>query len=533
MRFSYVSLLLILYAPLFLIAQPQTSEFNYGGSGNEFGSSIATDGQYCYLVGQSNSFTSSTSDGIIQKVDTLGNTIWATSFGSNRREIGNVAIWDDYTRSIYTLGTTTSSSSSGIDDIMMVAFSESGNYVRKAFLGNSGDEHLFGGALNQYGHILATGNGYDNNYLGKMALLDTLGNVKWMKGYDYGNVNSEAGYRTWAVGEYFMVAGRTTNGWGVSGENDPILMKIDTTGGVIWAKKYQTHGLGYHSVRGGGTTDKGSFLLNEYDSAGISQVVFFKVDSVGNIAWGKKYQYTDDISINTAYETQSGNYLLVGVIASGAGAGDDGLMIEVDNLGNIIWANSYGGSQDDAFRDAVELDDGFMAVGYTYSFSNGGADIYMVRTDANGNMSSGCYSPGINITAQNITIPEAAITISSTNWSGNTNWSISTSDITTGMAVSLPPCGVLEAPKSAPISEIQNENLKTKIYPNPARDIIYFDGLSEILTGSVFDLSGNEVMTFSSSEYVLLSDLPNGLYIIRVIMPDGGVIIQKILLRKD
>jgi len=52
-----------------------------------------------------------------------------------------------------------------------------------------------------------------------------------------------------------------------------------------------------------------------------------------------------------------------------------------------IWSQTYGGPATEICFSAVETNDGgYALVGYTYSFGSGDADIWIVKTDPNGNM---------------------------------------------------------------------------------------------------------------------------------------------------
>lgn len=64
-------------------------------------------------------------------------------------------------------------------------------------------------------------------------------------------------------------------------------------------------------------------------------------------------------------------------------AGAMGAWAQVDTL----WTETYGGERQEGFRDLVATPDGgCLAVGYTYSFGSGDADIYVVKTDAGGHL---------------------------------------------------------------------------------------------------------------------------------------------------
>lgn len=89
----------------------------------------------------------------------------------------------------------------------------------------------------------------------------------------------------------------------------------------------------------------------------------------------------------SSIQTLDGCYVIAGYTKSyGAGA-RDAYVVKTDSLGNVLWAKTYGGPADD---EAVTIkqtsDSGFIIVGKTKSFGAGNDDLYLVRTDASGNM---------------------------------------------------------------------------------------------------------------------------------------------------
>lgn len=52
---------------------------------------------------------------------------------------------------------------------------------------------------------------------------------------------------------------------------------------------------------------------------------------------------------------------------------------------DTVWVETYGGTFSDGFRQAIPTSDGgFVAAGYTYSFGAGDVDVFVVKTDADG-----------------------------------------------------------------------------------------------------------------------------------------------------
>jgi hypothetical protein len=84
-------------------------------------------------------------------------------------------------------------------------------------------------------------------------------------------------------------------------------------------------------------------------------------------------------------QTADGGFVIAGRTASfGAGRGDV-YLVKTDPSGNLEWAGTYGGSDEDEARDVLQLaDGGYLVVGSTLSFGSGSSDVYVIRTDAHG-----------------------------------------------------------------------------------------------------------------------------------------------------
>ena len=86
-------------------------------------------------------------------------------------------------------------------------------------------------------------------------------------------------------------------------------------------------------------------------------------------------------------ETADLGYIMTG---EGSGGGNnhgfDLYLVRTDASGNLLWEKYFGGLGDDRGRAVRQTaDDGYVAVGHTTSKGAGGADVYLIKTDASGN----------------------------------------------------------------------------------------------------------------------------------------------------
>jgi hypothetical protein len=84
--------------------------------------------------------------------------------------------------------------------------------------------------------------------------------------------------------------------------------------------------------------------------------------------------------------TSDGNYIIVGYTESFGIGGQDIWLIKVDSEGNEIWNKTFGGSGDERPISVQETTDlGFMIAGHTNSYGQGNYDVWLIKTDIDGN----------------------------------------------------------------------------------------------------------------------------------------------------
>jgi len=95
---------------------------------------------------------------------------------------------------------------------------------------------------------------------------------------------------------------------------------------------------------------------------------------------GVRYDQGHDVMV-----TPDGGYVVAGFTHSIGAGGNDYYLLRIGAAGNLVWDKTYGGSKDEqAYAVAVTPDGGYAIVGFTNSFGAGIEDVYLVRTDANG-----------------------------------------------------------------------------------------------------------------------------------------------------
>jgi predicted secreted protein len=80
-----------------------------------------------------------------------------------------------------------------------------------------------------------------------------------------------------------------------------------------------------------------------------------------------------------------GGYVIVGETSSYGNGASDVWLIKTDSQGQEEWNQTFGGNQNDIgyFVQQVE-DGGFVLTGQTGSYGNGSKDVWLIKTDSQG-----------------------------------------------------------------------------------------------------------------------------------------------------
>ncbi len=125
----------------------------------------------------------------------------------------------------------------------------------------------------------------------------------------------------------------------------------------------------------------GSFGAGEYD------VYVVKLDEDGNLQWTRTIGGSVYDEGRSIIQTTDGGYAVAGWTGSFGAGGADVYVVKLDGGGNLQWTRTIGGSKDDEGVSIIQTSDGGYAVaGWTGSFGAGGADVYVVKLDEDGNV---------------------------------------------------------------------------------------------------------------------------------------------------
>jgi len=217
------------------------------------------------------------------------------------------------------------------------------------------------------------------------VLAQAPGDTLWTKTYGGVDIDSGTSVQQTTDGGY-IVTGNTEN-FGAGGK-DVWLIKTNTSGDTLWTKTYGGTNDNYgQSVQQ--TTDGGYIVTGWTKSSSFCYLGYLiKTDSDGNTLWTKTFgddgffKYTEFYS---GQQTSDGGYVIAGYTTCYGAGGYDVYLIKTDSNGDTLWTNTYGGSgADQGWSVQQTTDGGYIVAGFTESYAIGNLDVYLVKTDSNG-----------------------------------------------------------------------------------------------------------------------------------------------------
>ena len=116
-----------------------------------------------------------------------------------------------------------------------------------------------------------------------------------------------------------------------------------------------------------------------------SYVYLVKADTQGRKLWSKTFGQGDVNSGKSVQQTVDQGYILAGTTWSSDGTQSNIYVVKTDADGNEIWSRTYGGNRKDEGHSVRQTtDSGYIIAGHTDSFGEGNDDVYLIKTDANG-----------------------------------------------------------------------------------------------------------------------------------------------------
>jgi hypothetical protein len=201
----------------------------------------------------------------------------------------------------------------------------------------------------------------------------------------FGSSNNEYGYYAEQTDDGgFILVGYVD----ISGDDDIWLIKTDANGDTVWTKTIGGIGYDYASCVHQ-TSDGGYIIFGDTDSfdPNFWDVWLIKTNSSGDTLWTKVLGANQYYFVESGLELPGSGYVFAGYTKTTAGGPEDIWLVKTDLDGDTVWTKTYGGSDRDLPHSISRTQDGgFIIAGSTKSQSAGDFDAWLIRTDSNGNL---------------------------------------------------------------------------------------------------------------------------------------------------
>jgi len=307
--------------------------------------------------------------------------IWSETYGGEAvDECYQMAITND--GGFVFSGDTRSFGAGGID-VYLVKTNADGDLIWSQTYGGGGTDQ--GYSLTQtaddgyaIGGTTTSGNGAFDFYLIKT---DAEGEQEWARvGYGRGGYDHCQSIIQTPGGGYSMAGKLDGNRW------DAHLIQTDEEGNSLWARSY--HRQWSEVARSHLRLGDGGFIFAGFaniPNQDIWDVYVVRTDEEGNQIWARSYGGDDSDLCMSIIETDDGNFVLAGWTNSFGQGGEDFYLIKIDEDGEELWSQTYGGEDDDQCFSVIQVaDGGFALAGGTRSFGEGEQDMLMIRTNDEG-----------------------------------------------------------------------------------------------------------------------------------------------------
>lgn len=331
------------------------------------------------------------------KMNGLGVLQWQKSLGGSADE-GAFCIRQTVDSGYVVAGSSTSndgnvSGNHGLNDYWVVKVNSAGTLQWQKSLGGSSVDIAYDiRQTSDGGYIVAgytisndgdvTGNhGFEDYWIVK---LNSTGTLQWQK--TFGGSMDERAYSIQQTTDGGYVAGGYTKSsdgdvTGNHGDYDYWLIKLSSTGTLQWQKALGgTSSDQAHTVQ---QTADGGYIIAGFTASVNGDVTFnhgfedlwiVKLNSTGALQWQKSLggsgvdqAYQIKQLSNGGYIVGGSSYSLNGDVTGNHGGYDDWI-VRTDNVGNIVWQKSLGGSSvEEAYSISPTTNNGYIVAGGTLS----------------------------------------------------------------------------------------------------------------------------------------------------------------------
>ena len=164
-----------------------------------------------------------------------------------------------------------------------------------------------------------------------------------------------------------------------------LLLTIPFIGfGQSWEKTFGGTGFDWgNSVQQ--TTDGGYIITGSTESFGSPDVWLIKTDGNGIEQWNNTFGGTENDYGYSVQQTNDGGYIITGETKSFGSGNPNVYLIKTDGNGDSLWTKTFGGTDYSKGKSIQQTTDGgYIITGVTTSLGIGFYEVWLIKTDGNG-----------------------------------------------------------------------------------------------------------------------------------------------------
>lgn len=376
------------------LSKPLTWIKKIGGSQGEHAYDMKQTRDGGYIIAGDIQSALNKADVYLLKLDILGNVVWEKTFGGTDNDRAHSV--QQTSDGGFLIGITTSPEGITADKASLIKTDENGILQWQVALSTytEGNARVCSARQTGDGGYIVVGSIQNPTINRKawMVKLDANGQKLWetIIGDEVNDVSLFCIDEN-KTGEFFIAGAVTiwnTNGW----KNNMYVAKTGSNGKKLWDQIIDAGDWEFaravQVTSDGGCVTAGECRPNR-DT--WSDVLIVKIDAGGSVTWNKTFGSSGTDYSESILESGGENYVFGGTLeASGAGSKSrDYYLVKLNSNGDMVNCRTYGdGRYDRCTSVALCFDGGYVMCGTSYDaddYTNTG-DIYMVKTDANGNI---------------------------------------------------------------------------------------------------------------------------------------------------
>lgn len=363
---------------------------SYSISNLEEASAVRQTNDGSYIIGGYTHDQTNMHDLLLYKLSPYGRVLWQKRLGGSEYEAAT-DIQQTYDGGYIVVGYKGSYTYENLN-FWVLKFDENGNVVWQKEFGDIGSDTAYSvHQMTDEGYIIGghVDSQQGNNEDAWALKLFPDGSIEWNQVFGGSKIDEARCIRQTSDKGYVFCGKTSSEG---RGGTDLMVIKLGINREIEWQMGYggtkddaayyieQTNDKGY--IVAGGTKSYG---------AGGEDMWILKLDFNGIAQWQLTYGGDYDDCAFSVQQIENQNYIVAGTVQKTSGGPKYIWLLQLDEAGGIEWQKIYGKNEDDyAYCARQTKGGGIITAGSTKSYSSAGTNIFVMKTDGEGNVDSTC-----------------------------------------------------------------------------------------------------------------------------------------------